>query len=466
MDTSYLLSNVIVACETGDAKTVAQYVEYCRRFPSRYSINARDFHDKTALMHASKSGYPEIVRILLRYVGHDVDDFGIRIVCDVNACDSEGITALSHVLRGDGRRNKPNEAKNRAEIVEMLVDFGANVNAIDEMNETPISLATGFGNFLSRGDDPSVVGRVFEKLIGLGANINFRNPHGATPLLSMMTKENFFATSGFRDLALDVVKLLVSSGADTRIRDDAGSTLLMLASGAGSAGIAQFLLSSGIGGDVNAEQYESGTTALIEATKNRHPSIVGMLLRAGADIDKGIRSARMRNRTPLMIAAEKGYFELVQLNINHGADVALRDDTGENAFSLAVKSGSRSVVETIMKHCMSLPDGKYSNTPLSALLPRRREVRFPDHRTIVSAIMPMYILKSRSDAEFAFRLTEDIGKILRESIIGSISAKQTKRQGAIGLTDAEVKLLVKLDAILAVIKAEREKDSMQEEFRI
>lgn len=77
------------------------------------------------------------------------------------------------------------------------------------------------------------------------------------------------------------------------------------------------------------------------------PKTMRELILAGADVNS--RSSRS-GRTPLMAVSYKGrdYAEVVQLLLEHGAEVNLRDRSGDNALILASFHGSVHTVQTLL----------------------------------------------------------------------------------------------------------------------
>jgi ankyrin repeat protein len=121
-------------------------------------------------------------------------------------------------------RLPPVQFDERAEIVQVLIRHGADVNAIDGTHSTPLHLA------FSKGCVESV-----KLLIRHGADVNAKNGRQATPL--------HLAVSTHSDLKGDLVRLLLSQGADAGAKDARGQTPLQIASSRGLSRIAELLLS-------------------------------------------------------------------------------------------------------------------------------------------------------------------------------------------------------------------------------
>lgn len=110
-----------------------------------------------------------------------------------------------------------------AEIVQVLIEAGANINALDEWGFSPLMAASEVGNV-----------QVVRLLVRAGAEVNFINEcqdcSGETAL-------TLAAQSGY----IDVVELLLRSGVDTTHQTDDGLTALDLAKQANHSRVVQLL---------------------------------------------------------------------------------------------------------------------------------------------------------------------------------------------------------------------------------
>lgn len=141
-------------------------------------------------------------------------------------------------------------------------------------------------------------------------------------------------------LSLELAGLLLKAGAkpdfvaagEEDIYDDYCQTPLMAAGNAGKFGFANFLLANKA--DINFA-CRNGKTALISALRERRPETAKFLLEAGADAN-GKRFSF--GETALMLAAERGFTEVVEMLIAKGAAVNARNETTQAALDYAVSS--------------------------------------------------------------------------------------------------------------------------------
>ena len=146
--------------------------------------NARDAEGATALMRAAHAGHLDVVRALA--------DAG----ADVNAADERGWGALAKaVYNADVDRGY-------ADVVELLIERGANVEAPIGYGIRPLMLAAGYGEIA-----------VVEALLAGGADVLARNDGGLTAL--MMVKEKFY---------VDVINRLTEAERDAGVGEGSCET--------------------------------------------------------------------------------------------------------------------------------------------------------------------------------------------------------------------------------------------------
>jgi len=197
-----------------------------------------------------------------------------------------------------------------------LIDRGADVNLANKGDWTPLYLATDNRN-IEGGDfpvpKPDTDNLAFIKvLLDHGANPNARIKDN-TLTRTIFTQQWFFesgATPFVRaaqssDTAL--MRLLLNYGADPLSTTDHGDTALTAAAGVGW---------------VEGVTYEQSPSENVEAIK--------MLLELGLDPNR----ANHDGRTPLMGAALKGRNEIVQLLVEHGANLETRDGGSRDTENL------------------------------------------------------------------------------------------------------------------------------------
>jgi uncharacterized protein len=174
-------------------------------------------------------------------------------------------------------------------ITKLLAD-GVDIDATDNDGRTSAMIAVHTNQL-----------DIFKFLLEKGANINIRDNRSDNPLL-------YAGAEGM----LDFVKVSVAAGADTSILNRFGGTALIPAADRGHVDIVEELLTTS---DVNIDHVNNlGWTALLEAIilgdgGEEYQTIVELLIQHGADI----QLADSNGISPLQHAQNRGYQEMVEM---------------------------------------------------------------------------------------------------------------------------------------------------------
>eukprot|EP01129_Flabellula_baltica_P013691 TRINITY_DN640_c0_g1_i1.p1 TRINITY_DN640_c0_g1~~TRINITY_DN640_c0_g1_i1.p1 ORF type:complete len:420 (-),score=125.36 TRINITY_DN640_c0_g1_i1:952-2211(-) len=194
---------------------------------------------------------------------------------------------------------------------------------------------------------------IVEYLVEQGADLNWISNDGKTPL--------FWAVEGNKHKA---VQILLDAGADYSIGDVKGCTPLHKACRMGSLAMAKLFTEAGA--DINAKEAEAldKSSVLQEAVFGKNIQLIRYLIEQGADIGyrnkKGLTAlhrAVFENffagvklliqygspvngvdsnlRTPLHWAAFQGNLEIVKLLVENGSDISMKDSIGFTAKKFA-----------------------------------------------------------------------------------------------------------------------------------
>lgn len=169
-------------------------------------------------------------------------------------------------------------------------------------------------------------------LIAAGTDVNARDELGETPL-------HMAAVRGF----LAISSLLINEGADVNARDNRQLTPLHAAAWTGHEETALLLIEKGA--DINA-RGENGITPLHVSALSGSVETIGLLIRNGADIN----AANNGGITPLHAAALSGQQEAVELLIRKGADVNATNREGLTPLQLAIQKGHQALVQLFRKY--------------------------------------------------------------------------------------------------------------------
>jgi ankyrin repeat protein len=177
-------------------------------------------------------------------------------------------------------------AKGHAAIASALIDAGADLKAKgDPVDSHPLYLA-------ALADQPEMVTLLLQR----GADLEARDAEGRTPLMVAVG----FGKGG-------VAALLVAAGADIRAVDNLEKAPIHFAAGSGAADVVSLLLARGI--DVNEQNRFSGMTPLHYAAFSGGLPIISLLLSRGANLDLRDRTGS----TPYDLATQDRNFAAMDL---------------------------------------------------------------------------------------------------------------------------------------------------------
>ena len=264
------------------------------------------------------------------------------------------------------------------EVLQAIIDHGADVNATNKYNFTALIMACEQRNedaitvLLQAGADPNCVydkgaAYLFHVDVGdAGTDTYIVDKNGRTCLMCAVnghcSKEvlqaiinhgaDVNATDGDNSTALmlacekrhvDAIHVLLKAGSDTNIVDKDGRTCLMCAVRADSGEkVLQAIIDHGA--DVNAtNKYCS--TALMLACGKRHAYAINVLLKAGSDTN----IVEKNGRTCLMYAVHEDCSkEVLQTIIDHGADVNAIGKGNITPLSLASKKSNIDTIKLLL----------------------------------------------------------------------------------------------------------------------
>ncbi|KAG5802048.1 hypothetical protein H9Q74_013453 [Fusarium xylarioides] len=159
-------------------------------------------------------------------------------------------------------------------------------------------------------------------LVDNGANINARCIYGQVPLhMSLNNGSN------------EITEFLISKGADVSVVGDGGQTPLNVASTSGNTEVARQLIDSGA--DVSHETKD-GFTPLLMASSQGHVELAKLLIKRGADVNQVVANGD----PPLVLAVLHNHPELAELLIDEGAELYEIWMKGQSFSLLAVAAGS------------------------------------------------------------------------------------------------------------------------------
>ena len=289
----------------------------------------------------------EVIRTLLAR-GADLNARDYRDRTPLNSALNQPYTVLRTTTRGATMA-----------LVDALLAAGTNPTARDGVGATHLHFVAAVHV------DPAAI----ETLLAAGADVGAQTENGDTPLhWAAAHNENPAVVEALLAAGADVaaegsirrtplhmaarfnenpaiVEVLLAAGADVAARSVYDTPLHAAAAHNENPVVVEVLLAAGA--DIAARHRLFGSPLHVAALFNENPAVVEVLLAAGADI-----AAQMPGRgTPLHLAAQNENPAVVEVLLAAGADVAARSDDGAtplHAAARAISNENPAVAEVLL----------------------------------------------------------------------------------------------------------------------
>uniref|UniRef100_A0A8C6Q7Z8 Tetratricopeptide repeat, ankyrin repeat and coiled-coil containing 2 n=1 Tax=Nothobranchius furzeri TaxID=105023 RepID=A0A8C6Q7Z8_NOTFU len=263
------------------------------------------------------------------------------------------------------------------DMVALLLEFGAFVDAPSESGLTPLGYAAAGGNMaivtalcrkrakvdhLDKNGQCALVHaalrghmEVVKYLIQCDWNVGSQQQSPQTQQQAAFTKSHAVQQALIAAASMGYTEI-VSYLLDLPEKDEEeveraqinnfdtlwGETALTAASGRGKLEVCRLLLEQGA---AVAQPNRRGIVPLFSAVRHGHWQIVDLLLTHGADVNLPDK----QGRTPLMMAASEGHLGTVEFLLAQGASLSLMDKEGLTALSWACLKGHLPVVRYLVE---------------------------------------------------------------------------------------------------------------------
>ncbi len=326
------------------------------------NINAKDNLGKTPIMLIiPRDKLSETYRLLIRYRAdlNQADTYGDTVLhtatmlkatsniietlveggADINARNKEGVTPLSIAIQAEDIKT-----------IKLLTTNGASIHTQDTHGRSPLSMAFEMSNDVfeatlnennchtqdSEGNTPLHIAlknnapmSKIQHIIGLTNDVNIRNRDGDSPLYLAASKN-----------MEQIGKLLLEKGADIFSTNKDNNSPLRLALKEGGK-LQDWLITS----KTIVSTDGSGNTVLHYAADWEYDKAIKTLLEKGADIN----AKNANGETCLFNAAKSNNPQIIQLLVDGGASVKERDNLGSTPLHIAVRWGAQKSAEKLIK---------------------------------------------------------------------------------------------------------------------
>ncbi|KAL3890232.1 hypothetical protein ACJMK2_002523 [Sinanodonta woodiana] len=352
-------------------------------------INATDFFGQSALICAitivpptgfedSYEHEPEEKKNIIsdRRCKRDIVEYFLHKGANLEIIGNNGYTALCMAL-----------ANQNVDVVETLVNHGANVNHLTNIKMSPAHVICCEGEWSEENDIQTILLPSLRILLNAGLNLNIKGLDDSTVLHFAAAKMNhticeFLVTSGadidatdylqrtplhmaVRNINIMVIKTLINLGADIEAKDIHGDSPLTHACLHGNTNAVQILIENGA--DCKA-CGDLGIQPIHIAAEGGDCSMMAILEKAGCDLYTRDASGS----TPLHYAASDGNPDTVQYLLTHNVNKNCEDSQGLVPLNLALLRGEYRV-STFLADCPTsvkfgrLPPGNFPNRPLKQM---------------------------------------------------------------------------------------------------
>ena len=245
------------------------------------------------------------------------------------------------------------------QTAKLLIDRGADINAVHKWVGTPLHLACGYGHL-----------DMVNLLIERGADVNAVNCEGdgATPL-------HVAAGCGHSS----IVNALIAAGASVDAQRAFGETALIMACKGGRYDVITALLQHGVPPIAPPDAWVDPPIVIVAA--KGHTATMQLLRQSGADVNDR-RDAN--SRTALMVACEESTPAAVKFLIEAGADVGVTSPDG-SLLHLACKrpnhrDGTVEIAKALLEAGADVNAARLSdlNTPLHLACVRKTRLQYED----------------------------------------------------------------------------------------
>ncbi|KAK8901375.1 hypothetical protein ACHAPF_006175 [Botrytis cinerea] len=223
-----------------------------------------------------------------------------------------------------------------AELVDLLLQFNANLTTRDANLDTPLHLAASRDHYST-----------LQLLLNEDIDMESRNKDGWSPLWA--------AANGGH---IKSVELLAKRGAKINSRSNDQCTALHAAAKKGDKQMVEILLRNGADMEARDNQF---MTALHYACENGHQNVVDYLFQKGANIEV----LGNNSKTPLLCASATGQLQVVEYLSKRKVNPKSTDEKRANSLHYASRNGHVEVVNYLLEWKLSIHESDIDGlTPL------------------------------------------------------------------------------------------------------
>ncbi|KAI9446073.1 ankyrin repeat-containing domain protein [Lactarius indigo] len=315
-------------------------------------INATHIREGPPLLSAVLYGHLEIAKLLIEHGAHaSIGDAGyVMRRTPLSEMSAKGYLELKPEDRWTEASSRALAAalrNDQFDLASFLLDHSVYINTQDHLGKTPLLQLT---------EQFAVHLKGVQWLLERGADVNARDNNDQTPLIvasqyqpSLVAQDlpelqdQGWGSSNSKEM-LEIIRLLLYHGANTGTKNESGATPLHEAASIGE-GTEVVKLLIGHGADVNAKT-DNLQTPLHLASRGGSLDIVRFLVGLGADIS----AVTKKRETVLHMASASQNLEVARFFVEHGADVNAKTEDLWTPFHTALVYESNEVARFLAEH--------------------------------------------------------------------------------------------------------------------
>ena len=327
--TDHGYSALMKAAENGNVEAVKCLIKHGAQ------VDLGDNRGKSALEFGCEKGNVEVVKVLLEVEGVEglsSGDMQHSVHSSFNAAVEHNHTKLVRWFLESCIRmviNIPVSAlffaidNQSIEMVQLLLDHGAEVNIQNERKVSALMLAASKGNI-----------EVAKKLLERGADVSLKGKGGSTALLSVLSADDHAVPQQSK---IAIVKLLLEYG---DIRGNDSCSALRHAIESRSAELVKLLIDN-----IKDLVYQINKRAYLHLIRDVYssPDILKLLLDAGADPNI------IYNGTTPLLSVDDNDIDAAKMLIDYGANVNQRNGSGVSPIQRAVENSMYKLAELLLE---------------------------------------------------------------------------------------------------------------------
>ena len=312
--------------------------------------------------------------------------------------DADGDTWIHYAIYGNCSK----------EVLQSIIDQGADVNATNNNNSTALIQASSKGNI-----------DAINVLLSAGANMAIQN----------VVDNTWIHCAIFGNCSKEVLQSIIDQGADVNARNNQNITALMLASRKGNIDAMNVLLSAGANRTI--EDADGDTWIHYAIYGNCSKEVLQSIIDQGADVN----ATNKNNTTALMLASEKGNIDAMNVLLRAGADRTIEDAEGDTWIHCAIHGNcSKEVLQSQIDQGADVNATNKTKTTALMLASRRENINAMNVLIYAGAVRTIEDINGDSWIHYAIH--RDCSKDVLQSIIdqgADVNARNKKNITALML---------------------------------